>query len=268
METWTILSELGEFLDEDEDPEQRTRPRLAGRSCNIQWLPADGHVSSYTTAGLEFKINDDGFKTIVEFPGKESFLHVTDRRVVLVVPDVGPEPGLVRQLGDALSLGTSETFRDLFRSVAGQVGLRDKYHLVAQIDYMCLGLIRFYPTSVWGTRSTLDLGALTGEPAPRVMEIVNTSLARKQDIAAVAESILARAQLAQANEDLRPLEESQRRGLADVRFNPNGDGFIALLAQSSIPLTRLADRPASSALSVYAARRQARKVHSLLLYHD
>lgn len=146
---------------------------------------------------------------------------------------------MARGLGDMLSLGTSETLRDLFRSASGRAGRREKFHLAAQIDYMSMAFVRYYKTNIWGARSLLDVGALTGEPAPRVLEIINTSFDRKQDIASIARDIFARAKLAQMAEGSRSLTELQRESLAQSNFQKSGDGLMASLGTTCIPLTGL-----------------------------
>jgi hypothetical protein len=238
MQTWTLLSESGEFYDPADDPQQRVRPILAGKGPTIGWRPDDGRVSCHPAFGIEIKINSNGFKTVANVAGSAS-LYVTDRRIVLVISDVDQEPGLARGVGDMLSLGTSETLRDLFRSASGRAGLRDKFHLAAQIDYLSMALVRYYKTSMWGARSLLDVAALTGEPAPRVLEIVNTSFARKQDIAAIAGDIFARTRAAQMLESLRPLTQLQRQRLSETKFEKSGDGFLASFGTTCMPLTQL-----------------------------
>src|SRR4051812_44881936 len=232
METWTILSETD--TAREVDPEQRIRPRLTGEGSAIAWLPGDGRVDPLRVAGLAIKITDNGFKTLAEVPGETATLFVTNRRVVLVIADISPEGGVAMAFSDLLTGGVAGTVQDATRWATGRARLRKRYHLAAQIDYLSLALIRYYQTTIWGARSILSIAAHTGEPAPRVLEIVETSLSRKEDIAAIAGDILSRAKLAQEREDLRPLTDVQRRAVAEAAFRPSNDAFIASLGESCI----------------------------------
>jgi len=244
MECWTILADDGEFDDLIHDPGQTIRPALARNRSSVAWLPTDGRVISYPARGFEIMINDRGHKTIVEVPGQESQLFVTDRRVVLWMSDIDPGAGSATGLADFVSGGVVATLRDFGRWSAGKLGTRAKYHLAAQIDYMSLAFVRYYQATTWPARSLLNLGVLTGESAPRVLEIVGLSVARKDDVGGMAKTILARAKAAQTHEDLRPLTPIQRDGLIKVAFERNGDGFMASFASTCIPLTELAHKSA------------------------
>lgn len=245
MECWTILADDGEFDDLVHDPDQRTRPALASNRRTVNWLPADGRVISHAAAGFEILINDHGHKTVLDVPGQESQILVTDRRVVLWMSDVDPGAGLATGLADFAAGGVVGTLRDFGRWSTGKTGTRAKYHLAAQIDYMSLAFVRYYQATTWPARSLLYLGVLTGEPAPRVLEIVALSISRKDDVGEIARGILTRAKAVQKHEEMRPLTPLQRDGLAKARFERNGDGFMVTLANTAIPLTELADHSAA-----------------------
>lgn len=240
METWTLLSESGDLDVPMDDPQQRIRPVLDGRSANIAWLPADGLVKSYPAADFEIKIHGDhGFETTTHVPGQALTIYVTDQRVVLLMPDVDPGSGLLGDFADIFSGGAAGFLREAARSASGNAGLREKYHLVAQIDYLCLGFVRYYQATIWGSRSLIDLGAVTGEPS-RPIEIVATSVPRKSNVEGLARDIFTRVQAAQLREDLRPLMLTHVQALLNTGFKRSGDGYLASFGETAMPLTNLA----------------------------
>ena len=238
MQTWTIYADDGEPADPLDDPQQRIRPAMLGGGANIAWLPEDGRVVEYETFGFHVKYTGGGFKTVAKLEA-DARLYVTERRVVLLVRDVDPGLGAVGGVTDLLTLGASGAVRDMGRSVTGRTGLREKFHLVGQIDYLSFILVRYYQTRIWGSRSLLDLGAFTGDPAPRAIEMLATSLPRKADIATLARGVHARARTAQLDPGAQDRTEQQLEAARNSHFRPSGDGQMATLGGSVITLTDL-----------------------------
>jgi PDZ domain len=238
MITWTIMDGNGRDTDPVPDTWQRIRPRMF--NGEVDWLPSDGRVERYDVSSLAVKYAvDGGFKTSVKVPGVAVQMYVTDMRVVFVVPDVQPETGLGAWVANSLTGGVAGTVRDLGRSIGGGLGLREKFHLVAQIDHASLALVRYYQTGIWGSRSLFNLAADTGDLAPRVLEFLDTSFARKENIAAVASDIVARAARARARNEFQLISEAKLAQLPSLAFKPSGDAFSCHLADSSVALNRL-----------------------------
>jgi hypothetical protein len=238
LQTWTIFAEDGRAADPLIDPQQRIRPVLSGADPAIGWLVEDGHIVEHQTFGFDIKYSDGGFKSVCKLDADAS-MFVTDRRIILLVRDIDPGLGVVGELSDLLTMGASTFLRDVGRSVTGHAGLRERYHLVGQIDYLSLILVRYYQTRLWGTRSLLDLGAFVGEQRTRAIELLATTLPKKVDIAALARDIHARARRAHLEASLQDRTDGQLEAVRNSTFKPSGDGQMATLNGSVITLTQL-----------------------------
>lgn len=227
----TLADSDGTYTAGLDDPGQLLYPRLRPGSHwdpRIDWQPADTGIVRHTTAGLTVSIQDNGMKTLLDVPGGEVDMNISDRRVVLVHADVDPgASALTNAAGWVLGRGVSG-IRDLSRSVAGALDLRPRYHLLAQIDLRTCTVIRFYQTKMFGTRSLLSIWAFTGESKPRTIMGLDTSFSRKVKMRALAEDLVGRAQRAQLAQTVVPLDAEQREQIRAVRLQPSGDGFIAV----------------------------------------
>jgi len=253
MQTWTIYAEDGQAADPLIDPQQRIRPVLWGADPAIAWLAEDGHIVEHQTFGFDIKYSDVGFKSVCKLDANAS-LYVTDRRIILLVRDVDPGLGIVGELSDLLTVGASTFLRDVGRSATGRAGLRERFHLVGQIDYLSLILVRYYQTRLWGSRSLLDLGAFIGEPRPRAIELLATTLPKKVDIAALARDIHGRARKAHLDASVQDRTDDQLQAARNSVFKPSGDGQLAALDGSVIRMTQLHDLSTASAGSEKTAR--------------
>lgn len=245
MQSWTLVSGDGTIVDALTDPNQRVRPVISPDGSSLTQAGGDGRVAEYPVSSLILK--HGGQQKVAELPAAKGVLYVTDQRVVLVFPDIDLGPSAGAGLLDVMTLGAAGTLRELGRSAAGHAGIREKVHLVAQIDYLSLAVVRYYQTKVWGTGSALDLGVVTGEPQPRHMEFFTTRLPRKMDVAAVGNDILGRARAAWNADELAVLDDAGRAAADACRFDAHGAAFMAMMGHpATVDAVYAADRAAAA----------------------
>jgi hypothetical protein len=194
----------------------------------VDWLAADQAIRHHDSSGFEVMINDGSrSRTMLEVPGADVKVAVSDRRVVLVHADVDPGASSLTRAADFLLGGNVGTVRDLTRSVTGTFNLRQHYHLLGQVDLRTVVIVRYYQATMFGSRSLLSIWANLGEPAPRQIVGIATSFARKVDVRAIAADVMARAKRAQLEQTVVPLSDEQRTLVQAVQWKPSGDAFIA-----------------------------------------
>src|SRR4051812_9815747 len=111
LDIWTIVA--ADDADPLEDPHQIVHPRLkpgGERYPTVDWLAADQAIRHHDSSGFEVMINDGSrFRTMLEVPGADVKVAVSDRRVVLVHADVDPGASSLTRAADFLLGGNVGT---------------------------------------------------------------------------------------------------------------------------------------------------------------
>ncbi|MCW2865086.1 MAG: hypothetical protein JWP48_6794 [Actinoallomurus sp.] len=235
LQIWTITTSAGD-LELEPDPEQVVYPQLRGHDGGLEKLATDGQVKQYGINGIEIKGYEpgEGFVDVVAIPGKAARLYVTDRRVVVTMTDVDLGPSGLMTAADFVIPGMGG-LRDITRMITKSV--RTRYHFVAQIDYQCLTLVRYYQATGILQRSLLQLGSAVGEPPPVETMGIWTSLSQREKVSEIAEDILRRAIRAQLARTVLPVTEEQKVASSVSRFAPSGADGRARIAILPGPVT-------------------------------
>ncbi len=117
------------------------------------------------------------------------------------------------------------------------MGLRAKFHLVAQVDLRTVILVRCYQARFPGL-SHIRVWANLGDGPPHSIMGFATSLRRQVDVRGLADEVVRRAAEAQCAQSIRPLTQEQRQETQAVRMLAAGDGFTAGFP-ASIPVAEL-----------------------------
>ena len=216
MQTWVIYGPEGPRAEPLHDPNQRIRPRLAGPGPDVDWHLDDGQDMAFPAVGSGLAI--DGH-TFAPRPGAEgASVYVTDRRVLLVLPDVDPAT-VPDGGGDA---GSPETLR-----------------LACQVDFLCLSELRSAPAADGTGRETLSFASRTGAADPPAARVVSVT-ADAVEVDMIVQSVWARARSAQFRASLRPLTEEGRQALLEASFRGEDGAQVARFGAAALSLAEIA----------------------------